>query len=64
MVMGEVRLVGERFLDFLDHFADLRRQGSLWFDAKVFLVFVEGTWRVTQLEPDIGEEHVRGREIG
>jgi len=58
------RLVGECFLDFFDHFADLWGQGALRFDAKIFLVFVEGARRIAQLEADIGEEHVRGGEIG
>ncbi len=34
-------LVGERFLDFFDHIADLGRHGSLRLDAQIFLVFVE-----------------------
>ena len=34
-------LVGERFLDFFDHVADLGRHGSLRLDAQIFLVFVE-----------------------
>ena len=61
---GEARLVGESFLDFFDHVADLGRHGALRFDAKIFLVFVEGARRVALLEPDIREEHMRGREIG
>ena len=58
------RLVGECFLDFFDHFADLWGQGALRFDAKIFLIFVEGARRIAQLESDIGEEYVRGGEIG
>ena len=36
------RLVRQSFLDFFDYVADLRGHGSLRFNSKIFLVFVEG----------------------
>jgi hypothetical protein len=56
--------VGEGFLEFVDHVADLRRHGALRLNAKIFLVFVEGAGSIALLQPDIGEENVRGGEIG
>ena len=57
-------LVGQRLLDFFYHVADLGRHGSLRLNPKIFLVFMEGASGVALFQLDIGEEHVRGREIG
>jgi len=58
------RSVGEGFLEFVDHVANLGGHGSLRLDAKIFLVFAEGPGAVAQLQQDIGEKHVGGGEIG